>query len=589
MFDETSETDEGAGGDKRRLASVLVADICGFSSLAERDEDLALAVVRAVSAILQSVAGRNEGRLFHEAADGFFFEFSSANLSMQAARAMLVEIARDQDLQSLATVQIRIGLHMGDVQVEPNGNLMGHGVNVAARLQQNADPGSILASKPLIDALSQRQGQFWRERKLSLKNMRSPISAFNIRDDRPIAVLLRDLWSSQRWRILAAGAAVSAAAFFAIQAFVFPPPQGPGPIDREAVRASLAPLIKADRPIDDIVSALMRTDDFDAAAQALRTEYEQSQSQLTREQSLDLLHQAAAIAVNRDASEAEELYLEILKLDPFDAEALFQMAKIYRRHEHEALAVASLEKAFDSPALDDRQRLEAEIYLIDFKSHDNDGGDQVAQLEALADRAAENALNDVEYLARYKQIKIQFLTLSKSTLSDAQVTEQLRPLIAKTEVLVEQQVAAGLLYQVSETLMTLGTLQNRIGDYAGSNETLTRALEIERRLRRPTRMMGIYANLAYLNVAWHQADGSGGDELLTRAEGHVESVRDLANREGLTSRDYYNWYILALIERQRGNATLSCSHFEKAINAWPERFLGEDDIEVMASDLECTV
>jgi tetratricopeptide (TPR) repeat protein len=265
------------------------------------------------------------------------------------------------------------------------------------------------------------------------------------------------------------------------------------------------------------------------------------------------------------------------------------MAKIYRRHEHEALAVASLEKAFDSPALDDRQRLEAEIYLIDFKSHDNDGGDQVAQLEALADRAAENALNDVEYLARYKQIKIQFLTLSKSTLSDAQVTEQLRPLIAKTEVLVEQQVAAGLLYQVSETLMTLGTLQNRIGDYAGSNETLTRALEIERRLRRPTRMMGIYANLAYLNVAWHQADGSGGDELLTRAEGHVESVRDLANREGLTSRDYYNWYILALIERQRGNATLSCSHFEKAINAWPERFLGEDDIEVMASDLECTV
>jgi class 3 adenylate cyclase/tetratricopeptide (TPR) repeat protein len=589
MFDETSETDQGAGGDKRRLASVLVADICGFSSLAERDEDLALAVVRAVSAILQSVAGRNEGRLFHEAADGFFFEFSSANLSMQAARAMLVEIARDQDLQSLATVQIRIGLHMGDVQVEPNGNLMGHGVNVAARLQQNADPGSILASKPLIDALSQRQGQFWRERKLSLKNMRSPISAFNIRDDRPIAVLLRDLWSSQRWRILAAGAAVSAAAFFAIQAFVFPPPQGPGPIDREAVRASLAPLIKADRPIDDIVSALMRTDDFDAAAQALRTEYEQSQSQLTREQSLDLLHQAAAIAVNRDASEAEELYLEILKLDPFDAEALFQMAKIYRRHEHEALAVASLEKAFDSPALDDRQRLEAEIYLIDFKSHDNDGGDQVAQLEALADRAAENALNDVEYLARYKQIKIQFLTLSKSTLSDAQVTEQLRPLIAKTEVLVEQQVAAGLLYQVSETLMTLGTLQNRIGDYAGSNETLTRALEIERRLRRPTRMMGIYANLAYLNVAWHQADGSGGDELLTRAEGHVESVRDLANREGLTSRDYYNWYILALIERQRGNATLSCSHFEKAINAWPERFLGEDDIEVMASDLECTV
>ena len=589
MFDETSETGEGAGGDKRRLASVLVADICGFSSLAERDEDLALAVVRAVSAILQSVADRNEGRLFHEAADGFFFEFGSANLSMQAARAMLVQIAQDQDLQSLAPVQIRIGLHMGDVQVEPSGNLMGHGVNVAARLQQNADPGSILASKPLIDALSQRQGQFWRERKLSLKNMKSPISAFNIRDDRPISVLLRDIWSSQRWRILATGAALSAAAVFAIQAFVFPTPQGPGPIDREAVRASLAPLIKADRPIDDVVSALMRTDDFDAAAQALRSEYERAQSQLTREQSLDLLHQAAAVAVNRDASEAEEIYLEILKLDPFDAEALFQMAKIYRRHEHDALAVASLEKAFNSPVLDDRQRLRAEIYLVDFKSTGNSAGDQVQQLETLADEAAQNALDDVEYLARYKQIQLQFMSLSQSALSDAEVTDQLRPLIAKADALAEQQIAAGLLYQVSETFLTLGTLQNRIGDYAGSDETLQRALEIERKLRRPSRMMAIHANLAYLNVAWHEAETPEGDELLARAEGHVESVRDLANREGLTSRDYYNWYILALIEGQRGNATLSCSHFEKAINAWPEKWLGENDVEVMASDLNCSV
>ena len=589
MFDETSETGEGAGGDKRRLASVLVADICGFSSLAERNEDLALAVVRAVSTILQSVAARNEGRLFHEAADGFFFEFGSANLSMQAARAMLVEIARDSNLQSLATVQIRIGLHMGDVQVEPSGNLMGHGVNVAARLQQNADPGSILASKPLIDALSQRQGQFWRERKLSLKNMKSPISAFNIRDDRPFSVLLRDLWSSQRWRILAAGAVVSAAALFAIQSFIFPAPQGPGPIDREAVRATLAPLIKADRPVDDVVSALMRTNDFDAAAQALSREYEQSQLQFTREQSLDLLHQAAAIAVNRDASQAEEMYLEILKLDPFDVEALFQMAKIYRRHEHEALAVASLEKALNSPNLDDRQRLRAEIYLIQFKSTDNDVGDQIQKLDALANEAAQSALNDIEYLAYYKQIQLQFQSLSRSTLSDAEVTDQLHPLIAKSDSLVEKQIEAGLLYRVSETLQTLSVLQNRIGDYAGSEETLNRALEIEQKLRRPARMMGIYANLAYSYVAWHEAGAPDGDELLTRAEGHVETVRDLANREGLTSRDYYNWYILALIERQRGNATLSCSHFEKAANAWPEDWRTETDIEAMASDLECSV
>ena len=217
MFDGESDSNEWTGGDDRRLASVLVADICGFSSLAERDEDTALAVVRRVGSLLNEIAGRFEGRNFHEAGDGFFFEFASANRSMKAAREMLVAIAKDEALKRLASVKIRIGMHLGDVQVEPDGNLMGHGVNVAARLQQNADPGSILASKSLVDALSEKPGQMWSRRRLSLKNMKTPIVAFNIRDDRTIGVLLRDLWSSRRWSILSGAAAAAAILFVAMQ------------------------------------------------------------------------------------------------------------------------------------------------------------------------------------------------------------------------------------------------------------------------------------------------------------------------------------------------------------------------------------
>jgi class 3 adenylate cyclase len=589
MFDGESDSNEWTGGDDRRLASVLVADICGFSALAERDEDTALAVVRRVGSLLNEIASRFEGRNFHEAGDGFFFEFASANRSMKAAREMLVVIAKDEALKSLASVKIRIGMHLGDVQVEPDGNLMGHGVNVAARLQQNADPGSILASKSLVDALSEKPGQMWSRRRLSLKNMKTPIVAFNIRDDRTIGVLLRDLWSSRRWSILSGAAAAAAILFVAMQTIFAAPDESAGPIDREAVRASLAPLIEAGRPIDDMVSALMRTDDFEDATLALQQEYEQNKEALSRAQSLDLLHQIAAISVNRNVSVAEEIYAEILKLDPYDAEALYQMAKIYRKRDFESLAQSSLLKALEGADISARQRLRVQIALIELNQDVSTLDDDVQNLSELAGEASQRGYDDVAQMARYNSIREQFMRGAGAVQSEQEASAFFEPLIEQTQTLVEEQTNAGYLYEVSESLLTLSTMQNRIGAFQSSLQTLERALEIETTLRRPARMMAIHANLAYLKVAWSETSPEGDAELLVQAEQHVAAVRDLADREGLTSREYYNWYILALIENQRENNALSCSHFEKAVQAWPEKYAAGMDVEEMANDLNCAL
>lgn len=587
MFDGEAEEHSPSGGDDRRLASVLVADICGFSSLAERDEDLALAVVRRVGELLNTIAKRHEGRNFHEAGDGFFFEFASANRSIYSAREMLSAISKDKALKRLAEVNIRIGMHLGDVQVEPNGNLMGHGVNVAARLQQNADPGSILASKSLVDALSEKQGSFWSRRRLSLKNLKTPIVAFNIRDDRSIGMLVRDVWSSRRWTILAGAAALAAIVFISMQTVFAPPEIRPNPIDREAVRASLAPLIKADRPVDDMVSALMKTDDFEDAIQVLRDEYEQKQETLSRAQSLDLLHQIAAISVNRDVTVAEQVYSEILKLDPFDAEALFQMAKLYRKRDFEGLARSSLLKALDGSEITDRQKLRAQIALLELDRGANENDSNDARFAALAEQASQGGFDDVSQLARYTAIRERFMFGAETVESEQDAPAFFEPLIEETQLLVDEQTSAGYLYEVSESLLTLSTMQNRIGEFQSSLQTLERALEIEATLRRPARMMAIHANLAYLKVAWNEASPDARDTLLSEAEGHVAQVRELADREGLTSREYYNWYILALIENQRQNTVLSCSHLEKAIQAWPEKYLAGVNPEELARDLDC--
>lgn len=129
--------------DTRKLATILSLDVAGFSRAAEQNEAAAAESVRRVRALVTEIAETFGGRIFNTAGDGFMMEFAAASHGVDAAMALL-ERARDpaNDLPA-----IRIGVHMGEVIVEPNGDLLGHGVNVAARLQALADPGSAIVSE----------------------------------------------------------------------------------------------------------------------------------------------------------------------------------------------------------------------------------------------------------------------------------------------------------------------------------------------------------------------------------------------------------------------------------------------------------
>lgn len=112
-------------------------DIAGFSALAEIDEAEAADLVTRLRVLLEGLAAQQGGRIFNTAGDGFMLEFCSAAGALAAADAL--RAAREGP-------RVRVGLHVGDVLATARGDLLGHGVNVAARLQQLAPAGVVVVS-----------------------------------------------------------------------------------------------------------------------------------------------------------------------------------------------------------------------------------------------------------------------------------------------------------------------------------------------------------------------------------------------------------------------------------------------------------
>jgi adenylate cyclase len=120
----------------RKLTAVVALDVAGYSARTEADEVAATAEVSALHEVIEQVAARYAGRIFNTAGDGFMLEFLSSLAAVEAAL----------ELAERCEPKVRVGVHVGDVIVQPNGDLLGHGVNVAARLMAKCDPGSALIS-----------------------------------------------------------------------------------------------------------------------------------------------------------------------------------------------------------------------------------------------------------------------------------------------------------------------------------------------------------------------------------------------------------------------------------------------------------
>ena len=135
--------------EKRKLAAILAADVVGFSRLTGTDEDRTLARLRALrSDLIDPTIAVHNGRVFKRTGDGSLVEFRSAVHAMRCAiEVQNAMVERNAGVAQDRRIEFRIGIHVGDVVDESDGDLMGDSVDVAARLEGIAKPGAICLSE----------------------------------------------------------------------------------------------------------------------------------------------------------------------------------------------------------------------------------------------------------------------------------------------------------------------------------------------------------------------------------------------------------------------------------------------------------
>ena len=127
----------------RKLAAILVADVVGYSRLAGADEDRILARLRALrSDLIDPTIALHRGRVVKRTGDGSIIEFRSVVDAVRCAiEVQTGMVERNAGLPPEKRIEFRVGVHVGDVVEESDGDLMGDGVNIAKRLEGVAKPG----------------------------------------------------------------------------------------------------------------------------------------------------------------------------------------------------------------------------------------------------------------------------------------------------------------------------------------------------------------------------------------------------------------------------------------------------------------
>ena len=170
---------------ERRLAAVLAADIAGFSRLSSTDEEGVLARLRTLRAeVINPEVVAHNGRVFKHTGDGFLAEFRS----VVAATRCALEIQRTSESRNAGLsfdrrLDFRIGIHLGDVIVEADGDLMGDGINLAARIEGVAAVGGISLSQAAYEQVRDRLDVAFTDRgEVLLKNIARPVRVFDVAD-----------------------------------------------------------------------------------------------------------------------------------------------------------------------------------------------------------------------------------------------------------------------------------------------------------------------------------------------------------------------------------------------------------------------
>ena len=163
---------------QRRLAVILAADVVGYSALMERNEEGTYAEFeRLKQELIEPSLSSHDGRLIKTTGDGALAEFASPSAAVRCAVEIQESIASGR-----SSLELRIGVNLGEVIVAADGDLFGDGINIAVRLEGLADPGSILISEKVYSEVDGKLDLAFEDRgEQQLKNISKPVRTYAVR------------------------------------------------------------------------------------------------------------------------------------------------------------------------------------------------------------------------------------------------------------------------------------------------------------------------------------------------------------------------------------------------------------------------
>jgi len=166
---------------ERRLTAILAADVADYSRHTERNEEASTAKLSVYRAVVEESIAAHKGHIFTRAGDGVVAEFPSVVEAIRCAIEIQNEIGvRNASVPETERMQFRIGVNLGDVISEDN-NWYGTGVNVAARLEQLAEPGGICISQTVYDQVRKIvEIPFQDIGEHRLKNIADPVHVYRV-------------------------------------------------------------------------------------------------------------------------------------------------------------------------------------------------------------------------------------------------------------------------------------------------------------------------------------------------------------------------------------------------------------------------
>src|SRR5215218_8208780 len=319
-------THGGTSPMKRKIAAILAADVAGYSRLVAEAEEETLTRLGGYREVFDDFVRRAGGRIFNTAGDSVMCEFDSAVDAVRCAIDIQESLrTRNRALPPGRRLEFRIGITIGDV-VERGGDLLGDGVNIAARLESLAEPGGICVSRSVHEAVANKVSVPFRDiGERQVKNIPNRVHAFVVAwpglnpELHPEDRQGRGPARRKRSRAVLGGAGALVAAGIAFLALRSTPPSPPPPVEQAQIPA------KPPEPVKETAQADAATVQPPAPSPADPAE---AFSTLARQGGIvpdpktapELYHNARLYEARRDALAARRAYraLAALGLDYID-------------------------------------------------------------------------------------------------------------------------------------------------------------------------------------------------------------------------------------------------------------------------------